>query len=313
MTYSKDFVQNVLRLYNNRKKLNLMIKDILIYQNISRFSLYNWINNYENKNTCKRKKRKDIKITPECEKFIVEYVKANKQFQMKKIKLAIRRKFKFSLCNSSIYNILKKNNFTNKRTKENHYPYDNEKLKKQMNDTNNNLKKEDYNVGSTDETALYFYTKGNYGWSLKGNDCEVKGHLKIKKISLAMAITKNKVLGYTLKRGSFKSKSFNKFMMKIDKNNIKIKKLMDNAKIHHAKCLNKKIKESIIFNVPYYSKFNPIEMYFNTLKRYLSQNYICSMSSLRRHIDFFISKTTPLELSNYFSKAFGMLKDSINV
>ena len=30
MTYSKDFVNNVIRLYNNRKNLNLMIKDILI-------------------------------------------------------------------------------------------------------------------------------------------------------------------------------------------------------------------------------------------------------------------------------------------
>ena len=57
------------------------------------------LNNYENKNILKRKKRRDIKITPECEKFIIEYVKANPQFQMKKIKLAIRRKFKFSLCN----------------------------------------------------------------------------------------------------------------------------------------------------------------------------------------------------------------------
>lgn len=75
--------------------------------------------------------------------------------------------------------------------------------------------------------------------------------------------------------------------------------------------LKKKIKESIIFNVPYYSKFNPIEMYFNTLKRYLSQNYIYSMSSLGKHI-FFISETTSIELSNYFSKAYGMLKNSIN-
>lgn len=307
MTYSKDYVNNVIRIYNNRQKRNMTIAEILELQNISRFSLYNWLNNNP-KIIHKRKKRKNNKITPESTHFVIEYVKIHKQFQMKKLLKAIRRKFKFSLSRNSIYYILKNNNFTNKKTKENHYPYNNNKLKKQLIETVNILEKENYNVGSTDESGLYFYTKGKYGWSLKGTECEVKGHVKVQKISLAMSISKDKVLGYTLKKGSFNAKSFNKFMIKVNNQNTSIKKFMDNAKIHHAKCLNQKIKESIIYNVPYYSKFNPIEMYFNTLKRYLSQQFISSMSSLRRHIDFFIFKTTSIELSKYFSKAFNMLK-----
>ena len=89
MTYSKDYVNNVLRLYHNRIKLNLNIKKILELQDISRFSLYNWLNNNNNNNNNngnsyykKRKKRKNNKITPECERFVIEYVKVNKQFQM---------------------------------------------------------------------------------------------------------------------------------------------------------------------------------------------------------------------------------------
>jgi hypothetical protein len=210
---------------------------------------------------------------------------------MKKLLKTISKKFKFSISKQSIYYVLKNNKITHKRTKENHYPYDSEKLKEELNKTNNELKEVNYNVISTDESALYFYTKGNYGWSEKGTECEVKGHIKVKKMSLVMSVSKDKIIGYTLKQGSFNAKSFNKFMMSKNKNNDQhLKSFVDNARIHHAKCLNNKIKSNIIYNVPYYSKFNPIEMVFNSLKRYLGTVYICSLSSLRRHINIFIEK-----------------------
>ena len=173
------------------------------------------------------------------------------------------------------------------------------------------LEKIEYDPISIDESAVYLCTHGNYGWSKKGTECEIKGKTKIKKLSLALAISRKKVVGFTLRQRSFNAKTFNKFMMeKVRKNNDKNQKyFLDNAKIHHAKILNNKIKTNCIYNIPYYSKFNPIEMFFNSLKRYLNSIYVKSISSLRRHISFFIQTVNSIELTNYFDKAFSFLKD----
>ena len=133
----------------------------------------------------------------------------------------------------------------------------------------------------------------------------------MKKFSLSIAINRQKVIDFTLSKGSFNAETFNKFMMcKVKKNNIENKKyILDNARIHHAKLLNKEIKDNCIYNIPYHSKSNPIEMYFNSLKKYLNTIYIKTISSLRRHLNIFIKKTTSTELNNYFDKAFSYLKD----
>ena len=90
----------------------------------------------------------------------------------------------------------------------------------------------------------------------------------------------------------------------VSKNKNNKKYFLDNAKIHHSKILNEQIKKNCIFNVPYCSKFNPIEMFFNTLKRYLNSVVIYSLSSLKYHLNRFIKKIDSLELNKYFDKAF---------
>ena len=45
---------------------------------------------------------------------------------------------------------------------------------------------------------------------------------------------------------------------------------MDNASIHRSIKFNKSIKENnikVIYNIPYHSKFNPIEYFFSILRK----------------------------------------------
>jgi transposase len=46
--------------------------------------------------------------------------------------------------------------------------------------------------------------------------------------------------------------------------------MMDNARTHHTKLFKKSIKSKnlkIIYNIPYHSKYNPIEYVFSLLRR----------------------------------------------
>ena len=316
MTYSNDYKINTIRLYNDRIKFNFSVKNIIKIQNIARSTLYSWINNkndivLNNKIKNKKKNKRFGKITPECKKYILDYVSEHKQFQMKKLLKHISKKFKIKLSKQSIYNVLKDNKITNKKVKFNEYPFTDEILKKSKNNLIEKLKKENFDVISQDECGIYLLTNNKYGWSKIGTECELKGQnkSKMKKFSLALAITKKKVVGLKLIKTSFNAISFNNFMMKnVKKNNNENKKyFLDNARIHHAKLLNKEIKDNCIYNVPYYSKFNPIEMFFNTLKNYLNTIYIKSEASLRRHINIFIKNIKENELNNYFNKAFSYL------
>ena len=82
---------------------------------------------------------------------------------------------------------------------------------------------------------------------------------------------------------------------------------MDNAKIHHAKLLEKEIKNKIIYNVPYLSVCNPIEMVFNTLKRYLSNITINCLSTLRKHLSKFMLHINSVRLNKYIEKSYDTL------
>jgi transposase len=318
MTYGLDYKLNTIHLYFNRNNHNRKIKEILEIQNIVRSTLYYWIKNKDTimeftKNKIKTKIKRISKISDECKNYIINYVLQYKQFQIKKLIKSISKKFKVKLTKQSIYNVLKDNKISKKRVKVNHYPHSKSKLEQTKQSVNTSLEKEEYNVISQDESALYLYTNNNYGWSKVGTECEINGKNKanMQKFSLAMDISRNKVVGYTLRKGAFNGATFNSFMMgKIKRNNKENKKyILDNAKIHHAKLLSKEVKEKCIYNIPYYSKSNPIEMYFNSLKKYLNTIYIKSMSSLRRHLNIFIERTTSKELNNYFDKAFSFLKD----
>lgn len=312
MAYNNKYKQQVLKIYHNRNnnKFKINIEQILYIYNIARSTLYEWIKNKNDIMNDVKKKRKKIykKLNDNIIQYICNYIDEYKQFKIKKLKKCIQKKFKISISKQSIYDVLKNNNYTYKKTKENHYPYDNEKLKKEINNVKDNLGSVNYDTISIDETAFYLNTKASYGWSKKGSECEIKSLMKLTKYSMCTAISNNKVIHCTIKKGNFNAKSFNNFMRRVDKKNKENKKyFLDNARIHHALLIDNNIKNKFIFNVPYFSKFNPIEMYFNTQKRYLANNNVTSIYKLKRLVNIFSNNITSIELAKYFNKAFNML------
>jgi Ca2+-dependent lipid-binding protein len=65
---------------------------------------------------------------------------------------------------------------------------------------------------------------------------------------------------------------------------------------------------SFFFNVPYYSIFNPIEMIFNCLKKYLNSFEINNIKELNKYINNFVKqinlKNKKNNLTKFFKKSF---------
>ena len=134
MVYNNKYKQQVLKIYYNRNnnKFKINIEQILYIYNIARSTLYEWIKNKNDIMNDVKKKRKKIykKLNDNIVQYICNYIDEYKQFKIKKLKKYIQKKFKISISRQSIYNVLKNNNYTYKKIKENYYPYNNEKLKK---------------------------------------------------------------------------------------------------------------------------------------------------------------------------------------
>lgn len=319
MTYSNDFKKHAINIYNKKSINNMSLTQILTLLNISRSTLYEWIKNKNiicSTNTKKAKKAKRHgKIKDNHKRFIIDYVSEHKQFQIKKLLKIFSRKFKMTICKQSVYNVLKEHSITNKKISENHYPHNNDIKKesflntlKQIDNVNNSSNND---LVFVDEFGYKLHTMSKYGWSKKGHKCEVNGKMHSKNISVIMSISKNKCFSFIAKYKSIKAVNFNKYIKKIHSPSNKY--FMDNASIHKAKVIDETLKNNFIYNCPYYSKFNPIEMFFNTLKCHLNKKYITSLSQLKYHINNFI-KCAPIDsYKKYVDKSYSLLVEEINL
>lgn len=87
-------------------------------------SLSRWINTYRQRGKINRKTRKNhnLKITPEIEKFVKEYVRKYNTTILWELSKLVNEKFKVHLTDMSIYNILHKHKLTRKRLRSKYYP-----------------------------------------------------------------------------------------------------------------------------------------------------------------------------------------------
>ena len=143
---------------------------------------------------------------------------------------------------------------------------------------------------SIDEFSIITNRASTNGWSLCGEECIIKlPYLKQnKRYSLLMATTNKKIIKYILKEGSIKSSDFILFIDDLNKLNKNYSYLIDNASIH----TNKKAKEfyktnkiNIIFNAPYQSKFNPIEMVFSLLRKKLNKRIVKTQKEIEEELE----------------------------
>ena len=153
--------------------------------------------------------------------------------------------------------------------------------------------KQNLNLIFIDETGFQLNNNNYYTW--RNYDEDILGGPKKdmkKKINMILAVDDNKILNYNLLNESVNSKNFLDFLdeLKTKIGEINIKNyiiVLDNAKYH----LEKSVKEyalknnfKILTNCPYYSKFNPIEFVFRSIKTKLYKNLIDKKKTLRKFI-----------------------------
>lgn len=290
MTYNFNLVNSSIKLYNTLKTKNIkgierenIIKNTF---NISISTFYNWLYLFKNLSNVDFKKHfinkeRSKKITKEHIDFILQTVNTNTFIRIKGIKNMVKNKFNFSISETSIRIILIKNKITFKKAYKQINPYTDNELKKMQ----KNLKRKIIHTGlenikSVDEFSIHFNERPKYCWSSKGKQFAIpttNKNIYGKKYSLCMSVDTTNKFDFILKEKSIKSSDFNNFISKINKNK-KTTFLMDNARIHHSKLFKDNIKRNklkIIYGIPYYSKYNPIEYVFSLLRKEI-QNKNCN-------------------------------------
>jgi transposase len=288
--------------------------------------MYNWINIYENVSNegvviISRKistiARKSRKLTSECEAFIIDHVKKNPTFNMKKLAKKITRKYNIHFNNKYIYHILKKHNITHKKVQKITYPYGKTKFKKATKELKKVIDKCDNNFTAIDETAVYLGTSSNYGWSKQGVRCPVKSTFNRKnKYSLCQAISKNGIVASKMIKGSFNTIKFNEFVISdVMPNMPNNTLLMDGCVIHKSKELAKELEEkniTKIINVPYSPQFNPIEYTFNTLKSLIKKNNVNTLTELTKTLDKHSKDANKKGFTKYYDHTYKNINSVLN-
>ena len=294
--------------YYHSKECNIM--DILRIFGISKSSLYNWILLYKNNNLSdKPRYNKYSKYTDEVEKYICNYVLKRINFNCDKILKMIKKRFNISGSKSSIYSILKKNNITRKRINVKTKICSDRNIKRKIKDLSDKIgliKKE--NIISIDESSFDSHINSHYGWNIKGEQLIVNKRKQRKRFSIISAISINKIIGVNITKGSVNSNIFTEFIKNISKkiNNKKVL-FMDNAVIHHSKIFTEYIKtnnKKILYNIPYCSELNPIEMVFSKVKNIVRcKNGNESEIKLIKNIKYAFNKITKENLKSYYDKS----------
>lgn len=303
--YSSEFLNSILKTYYNREDLNLKVNTILNIFGIAKSTLYEWI---KNKPLIINGKRTFNKKYPlhEYDRLVVNHVIKNKIIDHQKIIDKVKNKYNKTISRNIIYKILKRNNITRKRvqTKKCNYRLQS-KYDLQLKHLRKSIKTRKKRIISLDETSIDFIVPCNYGWSKKGTKCTRYISHERYRVSLLIAISMNKIINYHIKEGTFNMYDFNNFMDEIHIDNGYYRYLMDNAKIHHNKMMDDRIRDKIVYNVPYCPEYNPIEYFFNTLKQKVKKLNINNISKLQDLLDKNMSK---LRFDKYFEKSYSNLK-----
>ena len=324
--YSIDIIKSSINLYFKLKNDNILgkkrIKYIQSTFGIHINTLYNWIdkyfdydNNTFNFDTFKNNfKYNNKKITIEIEKFVINSIDINNNFNIKKIKNNIKNKFNVSLSKSSIYFILHKNNLTFKNIVVKNTPIEDDRLlelKINLKNKINNIELD--NFISYDEMSICLNSKPYKGWSLIGSKCIIKTKNKTifnKRFSLGMSIDINSNIDFTVKEKALDGFKFNKFIKKINSKNDKII-FLDNASIHKNSLFKNDIiknKWNIIYNIPYHSHLNPIEFIFSLLRKKINNSNIETLEQLINVVILFKKNINKNHVKNIFNKCLNEIK-----
>ena len=259
-------------------------------------------------NKLEPERKRTPKFSGKINDFIVNNVLLSNTVDRNTIIRTINKKYKTVISKTSIYNILKINKITLKRTKTK-FIYSKEKLQIQIDNFKNKINKiNKNNIISIDETSIDTHIDSNYGWSKQGKSIIIeKTNLRLR-YSVISAISNKKNIHTNIIKGSVDGDTFLDFIKDLVKKIPKKRKvyiLLDNARIHHYTKLKEYIKNikniEFVYNVPYMPEYNPIERLFNEIKIKLRRKNITNNNIKTNICKVFKSSTK--HLHKYFIKS----------
>ena len=172
--------------------------------------------------------------------------------------------------------------------------------------------KQKFNIIYCDETAIQNSTNNYYTWRKSGESFFSNLGPKKRK-NLIMAVNDDSVLHYEINDESTNEERFYKFMETL-REIILEKKLspyvivLDNLSCHKTKKLIELYsskKMNIIFNTPYLSSFNSIELCFRNIKRFLYTKIYNSIEELIDEVTNYLKEKNFIDgLKSNFSQTF---------
>jgi len=135
------------------------------------------------------------------------------------------------------------------------------------------------------------------------------------------AITKKKILGYQIFKGSPKAQGIGAFMISLLENNPQILEnpsqyvfFMDNASIHTAYILKPFFENlRVLFNAPYSPFLNPIEEFFGNWKFYFRKRFSQNTTNIRVRIHQSLLDIDTTNLFSFFMHSVTFLKDCLEM
>lgn len=263
-------------------------------------------------------KCENFKVKTDIENFIINQIIHNKLITVKEIIKNIFNTFNIKLSENSIYNVLKKNNFSYKQVKIKTNPYTNEEQKEQLDRVKGVINYLNINnICSYDEISAVSNKYPRRGWSKKGEECivENKSTLYGKRFTIGLTVNTEKIINFNIVQGGMKTNDFLDLMKDFNKNhnNLNDKTVfLDNASIHHTKIFKEYTKETkmhVLYNVPYNSDKNPVEYVFSLLRKVLERSIFTTIEELTIIVNNFKNNLLNNKLNNIFKHAFNLFNN----
>ena len=171
-----------------------------------------------------------------------------------------------------------------------------------------------------DETGFNQALTPLYGYAKIGEKCWIKTTGQGDNYSVLAAITKSKVLGFQIFKGSTTAEDFGAFFASLLNNNQDILNhpskylfFMDNASIHRANSLKSIFSNfCVLFNAPYSPFLNPIEELFGTWKYNFRKKFAQNTVDILQKILRSLQEVDNSLLYSFYIHSMTYLKDCLD-
>lgn len=171
-----------------------------------------------------------------------------------------------------------------------------------------------------DETGFNQTLVPLYGYAKIGEKCWIKTNLKTENYSVVAAITKTKVIGFQIFKGSINAEDFGAFIASLLNHNPDILKkrskyifFMDNAPIHRALSLKPFLSNfCVLYNAPYSPFLNPIEEFFGNWKFNFRKKFALNTIDILQKILRSVQEIDSSLLFSFYVHSMTFLKDCLD-